>query len=137
MHTRKDQLHQLLTPLCFFMRLSREAYSKYLVNKIYLHAETIRVANRKVYKLLINKAAFIPEDLAHDIVILLNHYEGWFTQFRDHKKKLKPLLGDEFVFYPVDDQSPFPKQVEEKIFRYTGELKKEIAQQAQTAANDI
>jgi hypothetical protein len=127
MHNRKDQLQQLLTPLCILMRLSREAYSKYLVNKIYLHAETIRLANKRIYKLLLNKAAFIPADLEHDIVILLNHYDAWFTQFRDHKKKLQPSPGDEFVFYPVDDQSPFPKQSEERIFRYTDTLKSEFA----------
>ncbi|HEV7781430.1 MAG TPA: hypothetical protein VGO58_09195, partial [Chitinophagaceae bacterium] len=99
--------------------------------------ETIRSANRKIYKLLVTKAAFIPADLEHDIVILLNHYDAWFTQFRDHKKKLRPSLEDEFVFYPVDEQSPFPKHVEEKIFRYAEKLKQETAQQAQTAENDI
>jgi hypothetical protein len=137
MQSPKDQLNQLLTPLCFLMQLSREAYTKYLANKTYLHAESIRQANQKICTLLTTKAGFIPADLEDDIVILLNHYHGWFTQFRDHKKKIKPGLNDEFVFYPVEGQVPFPKKVEERIFRYTEDLKKEINKQAQTTENDI
>lgn len=136
LHTRKNQLHELLSPLCLLMRLSREAYSKYLANKIFLHAATIRKANRQVYKLLTSKAIYIPTELEDDIVILLSHYDGWFTQFSDHKRKLKPSLKDEFVFFPVDDQSPFPKQVEEKIARYTEQVKKEL-QESQIANHDI
>lgn len=127
MHTPKDQFHTLLLPLYFFMQLSRTAYAKYSANKIFLHAETIRLANKKVYKLLTGRAAYIPEELQKDMLILLNHYDCWFTQFSNHKKKLQPTLSDEFIFHPVDNQSAFPAAVEEKIFKYYEQLKQEIA----------
>jgi len=126
MHT-KDQFHTLLHPLYFFMQLSRTAYAKYSANKILVHAEAIRRANRKVYKLLIEKTSYIPDELQNDILQLLNHYDIWFTQFKKHKKKLKPSLGDEFIFNQLDNQSAFPKAVEEKIFTYYEQLKQEIA----------
>ena len=116
MHIKKDQFNTLLLPLYFFMQLSRTAYEKYSANRIFLHAEAIRLANKKVYKLLIDQASYIPDELQPDILQLLNHYDIWFTQFKIHKKKLKPSLGDEFVFYQLDNQSAFPKLVEEKIF---------------------
>lgn len=126
MHNPKDQLNQLLIPLCFLLRLSGDAYSKYLSDKIYLHAESIRQANKKICSLITNRAAFIPDDLRDDIVILLNHYQGWFIQFREHKRKVKPALNDPFVFYPVESQIPYPRQVEERIFQYTEDLKQTI-----------
>ena len=127
MYTTKDQFHTLLSPLYFFMQSSRTAYVKYSANKIFLHAQAIRLANRKVYRLLTENTSYIPEELQADILLLLNHYDIWFTQFKKHKKKLKPSLGDEFVFNQLDDQSAFPKAVEEKIFKYYEQLKQEIA----------
>jgi hypothetical protein len=127
MHTKKNQFHKLLLPLWFFMQLSRTAYAKYSANKIFLHAEAIRLANRKVYKLLVEKTSYIPDELQNDILQLLNHYDIWFTQFKKHKKKLKPSLGDEFIFHQLDNQSAFPKATEEKIFRYYEKLKQEIS----------
>ncbi len=126
MHIKKDQFNTLLLPLYFFMQLSRTAYEKYSANRIFLHAEAIRLANKKVYKLLIDQASYIPDELQPDILQLLNHYDIWFTQFKIHKKKLKPSLGDEFVFYQLDNQSAFPKLVEEKIFTCYQQAKQEI-----------
>lgn len=126
MHIKKDQFNTLLLPLYFFMQLSRTAYEKYSANRIFLHAEAIRLANKKVYKLLIDQASYIPDELQPDILQLLNHYDIWFTQFKIHKKKLKPSLGDEFVFYQLDNQSAFPKLVEEKIFTCYEQAKQEI-----------
>ena len=126
MYIKKDQFYTLLQPLYFFMQLSGTAYAKYAANKIFLHAEAIRLANKKVYKLLIDKTSYIPDELQQDILQLLNHYDIWFTQFKMHKKKVKPSLGDEFVFNQLDNQSAFPKSVEEKIFRYYELVKQEI-----------
>lgn len=130
MHTKRNQFQILLQPLYFFMQLSRTAYAKYSANRIYLHAEAIRLANRKVYKLLTEKTSYIPDELQKDILQLLNHYDIWFTQFKKHKKKLNPSLGDEFVFNQLDDQSAFPKAVEEKIFTVYEQLKQEITNEA-------
>ena len=126
MHIKKDQFYTLLLPLYLFMQLSRTAYAKYSVNKIFLHAEAIKLANKKVYKLLIDQASYIPDELQPDILQLLNHYDIWFTQFKMHKKKLKPSLGDEFVFYQLDNQSAFPKLVEEKIVACYEKVKQAI-----------
>ena len=126
MYTKKDQFNTLLLPLYLFMQLSRTAYAKYSANKIFLHAEAIRRANKKVYKLLIDQASYIPDELQPDILQLLNHYDIWFTQFKMHKKKLKPSLGDEFVFYQLDNQSAFPKLVEEKIVACYEKVKQAI-----------
>lgn len=126
MHIKKDQFNTLLLPLYLFMQLSRTAYAKYSVNKIFLHAEAIKLANKKVYKLLIDQASYIPDELQPDILQLLNHYDIWFTQFKTHKKKLKPSLDDEFVFYQLDNQSAFPKLAEEKIFTCYEQAKQEI-----------
>src|SRR5687767_46628 len=134
---QKDQLNQLLTPLCILMRLSHEAYSRYLADKIYLHAEKIREANQKIFSLLTTSSSLIPADLADDIVILLGHYQGWFNQFREHQKRTRPALNDEFVFYPAENHVPFPKQAEERIFQYTKNLEQEINAPTQTTENDI
>jgi len=131
MHTKKDQFHSLLLPLHFLLQLSGTAYAKYSANRILLHAEAIRKANREIYQLLIQKADYIPEELQSDILALLNHYTIWFIQFKEHKKVMKPSLGDEFIFRQLDDQSAFPKAAEEKILAYYRQLKKELAAEAQ------
>ena len=130
MYTKKEQYYSLLLPLYFFMQLSRTAYARYSLNKIYLYAETIRLASRKVYKHLARNAAYMPDELQGDILLLLDHYNCWFTQFRDHKKKIKPSLGDVFVFQRLDDQPAFPKDAEERIFKYYEMMKQELASEA-------
>ena len=130
MHTKKDQFQQLLQPLYFFMQLSNTAYAKYSANKILLHAEALRKANRMIYKLLTDNSGYIPEELQPEIPALLNHYDTWFIQFKQHKKDGKPSLGDAFIFYHLDEQSAFPKAVEEKIFSHYEKMKQELAAEA-------
>ena len=108
------------------MQLSIKAYSKYLKNKIYLHALTIKSANTRIYNLIVTNPGYIPEELHDDVLNLLNHYDIWFTQFNDYEMKLKPGLSDNFIFTHLDDQCAFPRTSEEKIFQYYYDFKKEI-----------
>ncbi len=109
-------LSELLSPLNFLLRLSTRAYEKYMGNKIYLHALNIRKANEMIYKLIVEKINFIPEELQNDCIELLNHYDCWMLQFRDEENKRKPSLADGFVFYRLDDQMAFPHLSEQLIF---------------------
>ena len=127
MYNKKEQFRTLLFPLYFFLQLARKAYTRYSANKIYLHAATLRLSNRKVYRLLVSKAAYIPAGLQDDTLELLHHYDTWFTQFRDHKKKLKPSPGEEFIFRHLDEQSAFPRAAEERIMKYYEMQKQELA----------
>lgn len=108
------------------MQLSIKAYNKYLKNKIYLHALTIKSSNTKIYNLLISKLEYAPEELHDDILTLLNHYDIWFTQFNDFEIKMKPVLTDNFIFTHLDEQCAFPRSAEQKIFQYYQDFKKEI-----------
>lgn len=131
MNPPKKQFQKFIIPLYFFMQLSRKAYANYLNNKIYGHAQAIRKANRKIYKLLTEKPDLIPDDLKPDMIALLNHYDIWFAQFKELKKKNKPQPEDEFIFQQLDSQSAFPKMAEEKVFGMYEKMKsltkKEIA----------
>ncbi len=107
-----------LKELYLLMQLSRKGYAKYMKNKIYLHALTIRNANQRIYNLLISNLASIPSALENDALDLLNHYDIWMEQFRLFEKEKQPAAGDTFVFTHLDDQSAFPKDAEQKIFEY-------------------
>lgn len=118
-------LNELLSPLDFLLRLSGKAYEKYMHNKIYLHALNIRKANEMVYRLLMEKIQFIPEEIQNDCIELLNHYDCWMLQFKDEEQKRKPLLTDEFIFYRLDDQMAFPRLSEQHIFETVKKFNKQ------------
>jgi hypothetical protein len=124
--TREEQFSRLISPVHFFLHLSRRAYAKYLVNKIFLHAKNIRFANEKVYGLLAELPAYLPVELRDDAIELLNHYGIWMSQFDEWEKEQRPKLADPFVFYHLDDQSAFPKEAEQHFFDYYKKLKKEL-----------
>lgn len=132
MHSPLEEYNHLLKPLCFLLQRSRMAYADYLGAKKYWQAAVIRQANREVYRLLLTKAAFIPDALQEDTAALLNHYNAWFLQFRRHKKKTKPGLNDSFVFQRLEAQPPFPGKAEENIFTYTQQLRLELAPEVTT-----
>lgn len=100
------------------MRLSDIAYRKYLLNKIYLYALTIRSSNQKVYNHILKNLSSLPDEVQEDGLLLLNHYDIWMQQFSDYEAKLSPQLGDQFVFHHLDSQSAFPREAEEKIKKY-------------------
>jgi ABC-type Na+ transport system ATPase subunit NatA len=126
LYTKEEEFRKFILPLYLLMQLSVKAYSKYMNNKIYLHALIIRSANTKIYDLIIKSLDITPEELHDHLLNLLNHYDIWFEQFNEHEMKMKPSLSDSFIFYHLDDQSVFPKQAEQKIFDYYHQLKKEI-----------
>lgn len=127
MHSQKDSFHILLQPLYDTMQLARTAYASYTGNRILERAEEIRKANRKIYRLLTSKSAYIPGELQDDIPVLLHHYDSWFQQFREHKKKHNPTLKDEFIFTRQEGQPAFPRHIEEKIFGVYEKMKTELA----------
>ena len=124
--TREEQFFRLISPVYFFLHLSRKAYANYLENKIFLHAKNIRSANLKVRSLLEDSAAYVPDELFDDAIALINHYGIWMAQFDEWEKQHSPRLADEFVFYHLDGQSAFPKEAEQHFFDYYQKLKKEI-----------
>jgi len=124
--TKEEQFIRLISPVNFFLHLSRKAYAKYLANKIFLHAKNIRAANQKIYNLLEELPAYLPEELVDDAIELINHYGIWMAQFDEWKKGNSPKLADLFVFYHLDDQSAFPKDAEQHFFDYYKNLKKEL-----------
>ena len=125
-HSREEQYQKFLLPLFLFMQLSIKSYNKYLKNKIYLHALTIKSANTRIYNLIVTNPEYIPEDLHDDVLNLLNHYDIWFAQFNDYEMKIKPVLSDNFIFTHLDEQCAFPRASEQKIFQYYHDFKKAI-----------
>ncbi len=115
-------LVELFLPLDFLLRLSGRAYEKYMRNKIYLHALNIRKANEMIYQLVLDKTHLIPDGIQKDCIELLNHYDCWLLQFKDEEQKRKPALTDEFIFFRVDDQIPYPRLSEQRIFETIKEL---------------
>ena len=109
-------LAELLSPLNFLLRLSGRAYEKYMANKIYLHALNIRKANEMIYRLILDKIHFIPDDIQKDCIEILNHYDCWMLQFKDEEQKRKPALADEFIFQQIDEQVAYPRLSEQHIF---------------------
>lgn len=124
--TREEQFIKLISPVNFFLHLSRRAYAKYLVNKIFLHAKNIRAANDQVCLLLEQSPALLPDELFDDAIELLNHYGIWMAQFDAHEKELQPKPGDLFIFHHIDNQSAFPKESEQHFFEYYNQVKKEF-----------
>jgi hypothetical protein len=124
--TREEQFNRLISPLNFFLHLSRRAYEKYLVNKIFLHARNIRSANQKICELLEQFPAMVPDELTGDAIELLNHYGIWMSQYDEWQKIHDPKLADTFVFHHIDHQSAFPREAEQHFFDYYKKLKKEL-----------
>ncbi len=124
--TKEEQFTRLISPVNFFLHLSRRAYAKYLVNKIFLHAKNIRTANEKICSLLEEFPALLPEELFDDAIELLNHYGIWMAQFDAYETQQQPRLEDLFIFHHIDSQSAFPKESEQHFFDYYNQVKKEI-----------
>lgn len=124
--TKEDQFRKLISPVNFFLHLSRRAYDKYLANKIFLHAKNIRAANEKVRDLIQANPDLLPEKLFADAIELLNHYGIWMAQFDLHIQDIDPRLEDLFVFQQLDNESAFPKQAEQHFFDFYNQLKKEF-----------
>src|SRR5690348_4260265 len=102
MQSTKEELQQFLAPLYFLFQLSGKAYEQYLRNKIFLNASVLRKSNKKILGLLNANAGMLPRDLVNDAVALINHYNNWLLQFKEHKKKINPALNDIFVFEQAD-----------------------------------
>ena len=124
--TKEEQFTRLVAPVNFFLHLSRKAYAKYLVNKIFLHAKNIRAANEKVCSLLKESPELLPDELFEDAIELLNHYGIWMIQFDDYELQKQPKLDDLFVFNHLDNQSAFPKAAEQHFFDYYNQIKQEL-----------
>jgi hypothetical protein len=114
----ENQRGNLIRELYLLMQLSAIGYGKYMKNKIYLHALTIRNANRRIYELLVSHLSQLPPAIEKESLQLLNHYDIWMEQFRLYEKELQPAAGDLFVFHHLDDQCGFPREAEKKIFDY-------------------
>lgn len=127
MDRKEEQFEKLIAPVHFFMHLSRLAYSKYLDNKILLHASNIYSSNRKIRNLLESYPALLPAELFEDALSLLNHYGIWMSQFDEFKANHSFQLQDVFVFHQLDNQSAFPKDAELHFFEYYNRLKKELS----------
>ena len=124
--TREEQFTRLIAPVCFFLQLSAKAYSKYVSNRIFLHARNIRSANEKICQLLNEYPAYLPEALIHDAMELLNHYGIWMAQFDECRNENNPRLGDPFVFHQLDDQSAFPRSASQHFIEYYEKMKAEL-----------
>lgn len=132
MYSKKELFLSLISPLDFQVRLAGVAYKKYLGNKIFVHAEALRLANKRISRLLSKRSAIIPGQLKDECLQLLNHYDIWFTQFRMHKKQVKPAPADPFVFAQADEQCAFPAKAEQKIKDYFLKLQEELAEKTLT-----
>lgn len=113
-----------LLPLNFLLRLSKKAYDKYLINKIYLHALNIRKANEMIYQHVIDHVQLAPPDLYDECIELLNHYDCWFLQFREEEQKRALSLRTEFIFLQADAQVAFPRKAETTIFEAYNKARK-------------
>lgn len=102
--------------LVLFFDMADLAFKKYLPQKFLLHALCIRKSNEAIYKHLSEHADLWPEALQQDVVLLLNHYDIWFTQFDDFRRKKDFELNEPFVFYHLDDQSAFPKASAKAVY---------------------
>jgi predicted Rossmann fold nucleotide-binding protein DprA/Smf involved in DNA uptake len=106
--------------------LSNNAYAKYISNRIFLHAQSIKAANIEICELLTKQSAYLPESLITDAIELINHYRIWMTQFDDQVTKQKPGLSDIFVFHRIDNQPGFPKTAEQHFFEYYKNMRSEL-----------
>lgn len=124
--TREAEFKEVILPLYLLLQLSRKAYTKYLLNKIYLHALVIRSSNKKIYDHLLTHLSQIAEPLQDDILELLNHYDIWMEQFREFETLKNPAVADPFIFYHIDEHSSFPQHAEQNIFDYYHHLNNSI-----------
>lgn len=123
---KKEVFEKLITRLHLLLQLSGKSYQNYLRNKIFVHAEALRVSNKRIIRLLLEHASLIPDELEDACLHLLNHYDCWLVQFRIHRKKTKPAAADIFVFEQADEQCAFPREAEQQVNQYYLKLKQEL-----------
>ncbi|MBK9479826.1 MAG: hypothetical protein IPP56_00040 [Bacteroidetes bacterium] len=104
--------HELFSPLVMQFDRSANCYARYLKNKSYLNAKTLKQANSEILRLLMDKSSLIPEKLNSDALLLIDHLDVWFAQFEQLEKELNPHASSEFVFYRTAEGTEFPKQSE-------------------------
>lgn len=125
MQITKEVFEKLIAPLHIQLSVSAKLYQHYLEEKNFRNAEALRSSNKKIVQLVMDHFTIVPHDLNADVLDLISHYEHWFSEFRDHKKKVQPGPADRFVFLPNADHIPFPFHAEKKISEYYERLKKE------------
>lgn len=113
--SKNKKLKERAIHLNLLMELSNAAFSRYLVNKFYLHALCLKKNNEAVYNYITKNAHIWPSFIKADIINLLNHYDIWFMQFENFRSKKVFELNDPFVFYHLDEQSAFPKESAQRI----------------------
>jgi hypothetical protein len=125
MQPTNEVFDKLIAPLYMQLSVSSRLYKLYLEEKIFGNAEALRVSNKKIVQLVMDQFKLVPVELNADVLDLISHYEHWFSEFRDHKKKVHPGPADRFVFNPSAGHVPFPFNAEKKIREYYEKMKKE------------
>ena len=124
---KNKSYHELLAPLALQFQRSKNCYARYLKNKQYLHAQTLKQANTEILRLLCEKSSLIPEQLLNDALLLIDHLDVWFAQYAHLEKELKPHASSEFIFYRAADGLEFPKQSEQHFMLAKQQFKQELA----------
>lgn len=109
---------RLFAQLRLLLAQAQLAYECYLGNRLFLHALNIRTVNKRIIRLLYRQANFIPEPLAKDVAVLINHYETWLSEFSHHRRRQRPSLDSAFVFIALDPSNSFPKAAVARLIQY-------------------
>ena len=136
MHRTKQVFESLIAPLHFQLEVSDKCFRNYLDEKNFQNAEALYASNKKVVQLIKENVEMIPTELKDDIGLLINHYEHWFSQYRQHLKKIKPSPADPFIFRPAPNHIPYPAEAVKHIGLYYLEIKKQMTAEMLFMDND-
>jgi hypothetical protein len=123
---KKKSYEELLAPLVLQFERSGNSYKRYLSNHHYLHAQTLKVANSEIMRLLLEKSFLIPENLKPEALKVIDHLDVWFVQFEQLEKDINPNANTVFIFERPQESIEFPKLAEKLFIAEREKLKSEL-----------
>lgn len=78
----------------------------------FVYARVLKNCNERILNLLAENAYLLSDDLIHESMKLISHIDIWLEKWNDLEKKLKPAIGDEFVF---ENKFTFPREAAHKL----------------------
>jgi hypothetical protein len=99
-----------LRKICFQLDRADHAYQNYKKFPLYVHALSLKKANKKIIKLLNRHNHVLDPETSNVCLELLVHLDLWYTQFKYEERLQSPRIDAEFRFPPLPGNVFFPSE---------------------------
>ena len=97
------------------IELSEVAFKNYLSCRSFASALVLKKINQDTLNEILMCTAEFDENEWKILCVLIQHWNGWISQFDIESSLCQPLLNDEFIFERAIGLEPWPRVIKELI----------------------